>query len=418
MQIRLRLARISWSLADQGIVSGGTFFIHVILARGLSSTDYGIFALLFGGLLTLQVVNAALLFHPLSVRLVVAKESDQGRLLSASLILLAMLTAGLGAMLALMLVVLGRPDLVPPALACFFLGQLQEGLRRSLLSGFRYKAASVGDAVSYLGQAFVVAGLAFHDLLTLEGALYSMAATSAFAAVVQFLQLDFRHNGRFQLRQTAMDYWSIGGGWSLGNALLLQGRAQLLLFGLAASSGAAAVASFQAAINIINLSNPIMLGLCNIIPQTSSQASVQGYAHAWRAARAYVFLATPPILIYSVVLLVAPEAILGVLYGSGSGYLDMSLAVRLLAVAALAGYAADVVVSFLHGVSQVRRAFFITATGALATAVLAVPLIGMMGAIGNCLTHLGANIVRLAAARRVLLQMLGRSSALPVASAA
>lgn len=415
---RLHLARISWSLADQGIVSGGTFLVNVLLARGLPSAEYGVFALLFGGLLTLQIINAALLFHPLSVRLIVAREDDRGSLLSASLILLTLLSVCLGAVLSLLLASLGRSDLIPPALACFLLWQIQEGLRRGLLSGFRYRAATVGDAVSYLGQAVVVIGFTLHGSLTLESALYSMAATSALAALVQFLQLDLNSRGQLRLRQTAVDYWSIGGGWSLGNALLLHGRTQLLLFGLAASSGAAAVASFQAAVNIVNLSNPVMLGLCNIIPQTASQASTQGSAHAWRATRAYIFLAMPPILAYSAVLLIAPEQVLSIVYGTGSEYLGMSLAVRLLVVAALVGYAADVVVSFLHGVSAVRLAFFITAIGALATAVLAVPLIGVLGVIGNCLTHIGANVARLVAARQVLVRLLGQTRTSPATTTA
>jgi O-antigen/teichoic acid export membrane protein len=108
-----------------------------------------------------------------------------------------------------------------------------------------------------------------------------------------------------------------------------------------------------------------------------------------------------------------PEFVLQILYGAESGYLDLSLAVRLLVAAALLGYTADVIASFLHGVSAVRLAFITTAWGALATVVLAIPLIGAFGLIGNCLTHVGANGVRLIASQVVLARMLGPKRMLP-----
>jgi O-antigen/teichoic acid export membrane protein len=304
--------------------------------------------------------------------------------------------------------VLDQPGLILPALTCFLMWQLQEGLRRGMLSGFRYQAASLGDAISYLGQVAVLVGLGLQDMLTLETALYGMAGTSALAAVIQWLQLAPPLGQRLRLRETAADYWSIGGGWSLGNALLLHLRAQLLLFWLAASSGAAAVASFQAALNVVNVSNPIMLALCNILPQAASQAGVNGLDRAWQAARGYMLLAVPAILTFAVILVAVPGQVLALLYGSGSAYVELSLAVRLLTVAACIGYAADALISFLHGIRAVRIAFFVTASGAVATLVLAVPLIGTFGVTGNCLTHVGANVVRLAAARQALARLLWR----------
>ncbi|MFC7476236.1 hypothetical protein ACFQS7_17855 [Dankookia sp. GCM10030260] len=402
MWTRLHLTRISWSLADQGIVSIGSFLVNVLLARELAAEDYGMFALLFGGMLTLQVVNSALLFHPFAVRLVVADADDHGRLLSASLALIALLSGCLSVVLAVVLATTGQAVLILPALAAFLTWQLQEGLRRGLLSTFRYRAATLGDGLSYLGQGAVVILLARLDVLTLETALYSMAATSTMAAAVQVLQLRPYPLGRLHLRRTMADYWMIGGGWSIGNAMLLQGRAQLLLFGLAAAAGTAAVASFQAAANAVNLLNPILFALCNIIPQTASEGRGRGNAEVWRTVRGYCILAAPPILAYAAVLLAVPGQVLELMYGPGSSHLDMTLAVRVLILAALAGYAADVAVAFLHGLTAMRLAFAINAAGALATLVLAVPLIGTLGVLGNCLTHVGANAVRLIAARRIL----------------
>jgi len=418
MWTRLHLSRISWSLVDQGVVSGGTFLLNVLLARGLPAAEYGVFALLFGGMLTLQLVNTTLVVHPLSVRLVTAAPADRPRLLTASLLMIAGISLGLGAVLALVVALLGAPGLVLPALACFLAWQLQEGARRGLLSVFRFRAATLGDAVSYLGQAGVVLGLAASGMLTLTGALYGMAATSALGAAVQLLQLELRRRGPLRLRATVRDYLSIGGGWALGNGLLLHGRSQILLWGLAASSGAAAVASFQAAMNLVNLTGPILLSLCSIIPPTASHARERGLAEAWRASRAYAVMVAPLVLAYAALVIAAPEAMLWLLYGSDSAYLGLSAPLRLLIAATLLAYAADVVASFLHGVSAVHLAFQIAAIGALATLVIAVPLIGTLGLIGICLTHMGANLVRLVASWIVLSRLIGPAPAAPATGSA
>ena len=410
---RLHLSRISWSLVDQGLVSGGTFLLNVILARGLSAGDYGVFALLFGGMLTLQLLNTTLIIHPLSVRLVTTNPEDQPRLLTASLILTSVMSLGLGAVLALIVALLGWRELVLPSLACFLLWQVQEGMRRGLLAIFRFQAAALGDAVSYIGQILVVAGLASMDSLTLDDAFYGMAVTSGLAAAGQALQLRLRYRGPLRLRATIADYWSIGGGWALGNGLLLHGRAQILLWGLAITSGAAAVAAFQAVLNVVNLANPIMLSLCNIIPPTASEARSKGLAAAWRAARTYALIAAPPILAYAIIVMAVPETMLWLLYGSNSSYLGLSTVLRLLVLATLLGYAADVVAAFLHGVSAVRLAFLIAAMGAVATAVIAVPLIGLLGVVGLCLTQLGANLARLVTSRIALVRLIGSAPPAP-----
>jgi O-antigen/teichoic acid export membrane protein len=156
----------------------------------------------------------------------------------------------------------------------------------------------------------------------------------------------------------------------------------------------------------------------NLLPQTVSQAKVNGNARAWHVARSYALMAMLPILTYSAVVLVAPELVLWVFYGGASGYLDLTLAIRLLILAALLQYAADAVVCFLHGVGAVRHAFFIAATGVLGAAVLAVPLIGAFGLVGACVTLISANMVRLTAARSVLGRLLGGARASPAPTTA
>lgn len=407
MRADSKIRRASWTVIDQGIVSGGTFIANILLARYLPAHDYGVYVLLIGGMLTLQLVNATMLFHPLSVSLVLASEADRPKLLKTALILVVSVSVVLSGGLAAALLLLGYGTLVLPALSCFLSWQIQEGMRRGLLAGFRHREATAGDAISYLGQSLVVIALAAFGVLTPAHALYGLAGTCAVAALLQSRQLGIRFGTGLVLRRTVTAFWSIGGAWSLGNGLLSNARLQVLPWALAIGAGPAAAASFQAALNIVNLSNPFVMGLCNIIPQAAAQASGKGAAAAWRDVRVYFLVAVPPLLAFGLLVMVVPEQILLLVYGSHSPYLGAAFPVRLLIVAALAGYFTDMVVAFLHGMRAVPLAFAINAVGAATATALAFGLVGVFGLIGSCIALIGANIARLIAVQIVLARMVG-----------
>lgn len=386
------------------------FLVSVILARQLPSDEYGIFALLIGGIFTLQQFNATLLFYPLQIQLAVTNLDDQGRLLGASLILIGLMSMLLGGVLALVLIVSGRADLAPAALACFLSWQLQEATRRGLQTNFRYRAATLGDAASYIGKVIIVLGLVITHSLTVSNIVYGLAVTSGLAAIAQAFQLNLRLQGPYALRETITKYWSVGGLWSLGNGLLSNFRMQSLPWLLTVSSGPAAAASFQAALNIVNLSNPILQGISSIIPQTAAQAKVDGDAHAWRAVRFYAVVTMAPIILFSTCILIVPTLVLELLYGAGSQYLDLSLPLQLLIIAGLAGCATEIFLTFLHGISAVRFAFIINAVGAFTTALLAIPFISSLGLTGGCLALVGGNLSRLIAAHLMLMRVTAEPS--------
>jgi hypothetical protein len=135
MLTRQQLISASWPVIDQGVVSLGAFLLSIILARQLPPAEYGIFALLFGGLLTLQMVNTTLLFHPLSVRFALADEGKQARLLAATAALVAITYIPLSAVIGATLLFFGCGDLLPSTIAWFVLWQMQEAMRRGLLAG-------------------------------------------------------------------------------------------------------------------------------------------------------------------------------------------------------------------------------------------------------------------------------------------
>jgi O-antigen/teichoic acid export membrane protein len=399
-------------LSDQAVVSLGAFLVNVVLARHLPPGEYGTFALILGVLLTLQLFTASLLYYPVSVRRSVALPPERARLMGVSVLMTALMCIPLAGVLAVVLVALGRHDLLLPALIYLLCWQMQEGTRRGLLAEFRYRSALPGDAASYLGQMAAVFLLLANGSLTLANAFYCMAATATFAALLQSRQLRITFGALSALPATLLDFWRIGS-WSLANNLVSILRIQIFPWLLMGLHGPTAVAAFQAALNIVQVNNPVILGLCNVIPQTAAQAHVRGKREAWLAARPFAWLGVPPTFAYCAIALIAPAMILQIIYGAQSSYLDNVTAVRLLTIAWLISYAADMTCSYLHGVDAPNVAFAINASGAAAALLLALPLTITFGLTGSCVALVISSIVRLVASQTLMLRIFAHERPRP-----
>jgi O-antigen/teichoic acid export membrane protein len=292
-------------------------------------------------------------------------------------------------------------DLILPVILYFVSWQCQEAARRGILAEFRHKAAIPGDVISYLGQVAMIFLLIRMESLTLANVFYAMASTAALSAVIQLRQAEMVLPGLGVMRRTMRDFASIGG-WSLANNVAATLRIQIFPWILTILHGPVAVAPFQAALNVANVANPLLIGLCNIIPQTAAQAHSKGKRQAWLAARPFILVGIPPAFLYCALVLIAPTLVLQVMYGSGSPYIEHTDAVRLLILAWIVSYAADMTCSYLHGVDAPKVAFRINALGAVMAFVLAVPLVMKLDLIGACIALLAASVARLAVSQALL----------------
>ena len=179
MGAKLLIERASWTLVDQGVVSFGNFLLNVLLARTLSEEDYGEFALFLGAIFILRTIDYSLISYPLSVRLCVASDEERAGLLGNTILLTVALSLVLVVVMALGTTLLEVDNIVLPACLCYLCWQAQETSRRCLLADFRYRAAVAGDGIAYVGQALLIALLAWLDAITLPAALYMMSATFA-----------------------------------------------------------------------------------------------------------------------------------------------------------------------------------------------------------------------------------------------
>ena len=375
-------------------MSFGNFLLNVLLARTLSEEDYGEFALFLGAIFILRTIDYSLISYPLSVRLCVASDEERAGLLGNTILLTAALGLVLVVVMALGTTLLEVDNIVLPACLCYLCWQAQETSRRCLLADFRYRAAVAGDGIAYVGQAMLIALLAWLDAITLPAALYMMSATFGVGALVHASKLRFAWPDLAEARLLAREYFSVGK-WSLVNYQLVLARVQLLPWMLAALAGTAATASLQAGLNIANMMNPIIFGIGNAIPQVAAHAYRTGGAiGASRAAFGYVLFGLIPILLISAAAVLMPELLLRTVYGPSSPYLAAATGLQLLAIAGVLDYIAEMISKTLLGVQAGRLASLVNVVAVGAAAVLAFVLIGPLGVFGACLALLIANLVR------------------------
>lgn len=394
MGSKLLIERASWTLVDQGVVSFGNFLLNVLLARKLSEADYGKFALFLGAIFMLRVIDYSFISYPLSVRLGVASDEERAGLLGNTILLTAALGLVLVVAMALGTTLLEGGNIVLPACLCYLCWQAQETSRRCLLADFRYRAAVPGDGVAFVGQALLIALVAWLDGITLPVALYMMSATFALGALVHASKLQYAWPDLAEARLLAREYFSIGK-WSLVSYQLVLVRTQLFPWFLAATAGTAATASLQAGLNIANMMNPIIFGIGNAIPQVAAHAHrTGGVIGASRVAYGYVLFGLAPILLICAAAVLMPELLLRTVYGPSSPYLAAAMGLQLLAVAGVLDYIAEMISKTLLGVQAGALASAVNVVAVGVAAVLAFTLIGTLGVLGACLALLIANLVR------------------------
>ena len=146
---------------------------------------------------------------------------------------------------------------------------------------------------------------------------------------------------------------------------------------------------------VANIANPILFGLCNIIPQAVARASEHGLTHAWRVAVQYGALGILPITLYYVVVVTSPDLVLRILYGDQSAYIAIERGVQIVATAFLFSYICEIICAYLHGSNAARIALNINLLGNAAMAIAAVPLLLSAGWMGGCLAFTGGHGFRL-----------------------
>jgi O-antigen/teichoic acid export membrane protein len=373
-----------WAIADQGIVSLGNFLTTIILARSLSPEAYGVWSIIFGFVIFLNVLHASLIIYPLSVVVATRDEDETGHIIASALALTAALALPLGLVLVSASWLIGEPKVGLWACVALFFWQLQETTRRALMARLSFRKALLTDAVSYLGQAGLIWFLANRGTLSSESCFVVIALTCVVAGIAQALMLHLRAISAQGCRTLIGRFWELGH-WVLWANLATNLSLQVVPWVLFLARGASDVAAFQAISNLLGFSHPIMLSLGNIIVPAAARARVrEGLRAAQRVAVVHATQGGLLLLPYFAALLLFPRQLLGLFYGSRSPYLALTGPLRLFALVYAIYYLTLAVKFLLNALEENRAQFTAELVSSLILVSTIVPLVifyGLLGAI-------------------------------------
>jgi O-antigen/teichoic acid export membrane protein len=369
-----------WAWADQGLVSLGNFLSYLVVARGLPPVQFGVYAVVFAGVLVLNTFHAALVTFSLSVRGPSMDGRQLVQLTSNALLTTVVLSTVLASLASAAVWSTGRPALIPSVLLALVCWQAQETTRTAFFAHFRQRDALAGDSLSYLGQSALLLVLARRNALSLESAFLAIAVSSAAAFVVQAVQLRLpwpkvRQWTDFVRQAAAFGTWGLPA--RIATVFSMQAFPWVLFY----THGASAAAAFQALASAVAFSNPVMIATANLVTATVAggygrrgfDLALRHACHGWALIVPFFALAA-----------LFPAATLRVLYGSATPYQQFASLLGVMVVAYACEAVAMQASAVIGGLGQTRQLFLMQGSGLIVALAFGLPL-AVHGGLGPAL---------------------------------
>ena len=252
--------RLSWGFADQALSSCINFALGIVVAASVSATDFGLFALVFSTYALALAISRGLCTDPLAVRYSTAQPPARASATSSALGAAIAVGVALGALCGIAGAVHGgREGAAFSILGLTLPGLLlQDGWRYAFFAAGRGGRAFLNDLAwsLLLFPGLLLAGSAEDRAVTLLVFVWGVAA--AVAAVLGGIQ------ARVLPRPAAAIRW-VRNERDLGPTYLAEhlgttGVSQLVLYGVGAVSGLAAVGAIRAGVILLGPVNVFAFG--------------------------------------------------------------------------------------------------------------------------------------------------------------
>lgn len=278
-----------WVLADQGIVSVTNFAAGVAVGRLCGAAELGAYWLGFGAMMFAYAIAKAVVWTPYTAT-VPHLAGDERRAYSGS-VTLHLLMIGAGASLVCLIAAavcwLAMPEsLYAPLLLCLAVAAplwlLREHVRRLCLGRLRVIEVLLFDIAASLLQAAAIAAIVFGGVLS-GGTVLMAIGASALAVLAWFAWR--RNDFLFSHAKTQSDWqrtWPFAR-WLAGGAACVQGGEQGMRWLVPGLYSLAAAGQLAAGQQIIQLLNPLVIGVSNYFgPVSANVFGDQGLAGLWR----------------------------------------------------------------------------------------------------------------------------------------
>lgn len=375
-------------LVDQALVSGSSFVSTVLIARHLSIEQFGVFSVAWMIVLFFAGLQSALILFPMMSLGPQKSSSERAKFFSDLWSQQIAFTTSCAVVITVCALPLGLYAFSEPMPISFALAlgavcgitQIQEYQRRIRFTEGRPAAALASDVLRYGGQVAVLL-LGFQFGLESSADILWVTSATAAAAVLAFPPrfTGARLAPRYLFRQFQRNWHFTS--WLLGSSLLT-GVSNLTFYVLTGLVlGPASVAALRAVVVLENVPTVFLNALQNVIPQQAARHYANGGAESLKSYLVRMgFVVTTLIGLYCLVLSVAPEFWLHILYGqkyAGYGYV--------LVWGALFAYVGSFEFPLgigLRTTARTRPSFVSYVTGFTLQMVSIYPLTAMFGLIG------------------------------------
>ena len=396
---RFVLPRTVLSIGDQCLVSGTNFLTMVIVGRACGLYELGVYSLAFTIVVILMAMQESLLIAPYTV-IMSRLRGETGRRNYGVATLLQQLLVACAVSAVLLMVSAGAAMLSPPAEysdLCLMLAivspfwLLKEFARRACYVELNMGRPILLDGVAASVQLSLLCAMWARGELSASGALAAAGAGHASAAAIWWIA--FRP--KFSLRRS-MFHRALRLNWAFGSWACV-GRATDMLHAysihwlLALVSGPAATGAYAAASSLLALSNPVLMGIGNVLaPETASAYAAGGIASLRQVVLRASCQVTLVTATFVVLLGTCAEPLLNLTFGQvreGQAAIVIILALSMLG--GMTSFGAD---NGLRALARPAENFKAGFVGFLVSLLVAAALVGQWEATGAAIGALAGNL--------------------------
>ena len=376
---------------DQALVSGGGFLTMLVLIRNCGLGVYGAFSMVWTLALFVVGLQLALISQPMMTIGPAQAPEDRARYFGSVLTLQAAFSvlAAIGCAVAYRILqgIWADPLLegtILPGTALVLARQGYVFFRNYYFTTGQVVRAVCNDACAFGGQLVSLVVLASRGALTLDQALWAIAACFSLATLAGFAQFERVVLCRTNLVLTALRSWRFSR-WLVAQTVFQWVSANAFVIAAGGALGSAAVGALKLAHNVIGVLGVVLVTLENFVPVDAARTfAASGLAGLKRYLRRVLLVGGSTTAVAAAAIALWPHLLLRVLYGADGDPWAVQ-ALRLFACLYVLAFAITILSIAFRSVERTRELALCNILISLPVFVIAHPVVEHFGFAGACL---------------------------------
>jgi len=388
-----------FAIADQALSSLAQFTSGIIIGRTCSKEEFGLFTLGLTIILLLTGIQSALITSPYTCYFPRLKGPAQRTYSGSSLVhqfalsLIAMLLISIMGFLSFLGVM--ATDIAPVIWALFLTLTFiifHQFVRFLLFAHMKFSTAIFVDAAVLIIEVAGLLLLASYRLLSAKSAYWIIGTATGIAGITWVVlnrrEFSFKKSNIISDLRLNISF----GKWILGSVVIYYLCTQGYYWLLSEMKSIAETGAFAACQGAVNIANPFLLGIYNVLRPEASESFTSGGISALKKVikKALIVISIPMILFFFIILIKGNEIVV-LIYGAkyrGMGIVATVLAINMFVMAISSPFDYGI-----WAMEKTDRNFFIILPGSIIVLLFGVGLIDRFGILGAALGLLGGNMI-------------------------